>query len=67
MVCFIFTIVDLDSSNLNSPDNTFVTNFFLTYRRFASPRSVLLAMQKRMRQLDGPNHDPMFVCYAQMR
>ena len=48
-------------------DPVFISHFLLTYRRFASPRSVLLAMQKRMRSLDGPTGDPMFACYAQMR
>ncbi|EMD42036.1 hypothetical protein CERSUDRAFT_110577 [Gelatoporia subvermispora B] len=45
----------------------FVSHFLLTYRRFASPRSILLSMQKRMRALDRPTGDPMFACYAQMR
>lgn len=45
----------------------FISNFLLTYRRFASPRSVVLAMQKRMRQLNQTSDDPMFACYAQMR
>lgn len=48
-------------------DPVFVSHFLLTYRRFATPRSILLAMQKRMRALDQPNGDPMFACYAQMR
>ncbi|KAG5635097.1 hypothetical protein H0H81_012453 [Sphagnurus paluster] len=48
-------------------DPAFITHFLLTYRRFASPRSLLLAMQKRMRQLDNPSGDPMFACFAQMR
>ncbi|KAI8995615.1 ras GEF [Trametes punicea] len=48
-------------------DPVFISHFLLTYRRFASPRTVLLAMQKRMRSLDGPTGDPMFACYAQMR
>ncbi|KAI0778171.1 ras GEF [Trametes elegans] len=48
-------------------DPVFISHFLLTYRRFASPRSVLLAMQKRMRSLDHPTGDPMFACYAQMR
>lgn len=48
-------------------DPAYITHFLLTYRRFASPRSVLLAMQKRMRQLDNPSGDPMFACFAQMR
>ena len=48
-------------------DPTFISNFLLTYRRFATPRNVLLAMQKRMRQFDDPCGDPMFACFAQMR
>ncbi|RPD82566.1 ras GEF [Lentinus tigrinus ALCF2SS1-7] len=48
-------------------DPIFISHFLLTYRRFASPRAVLLAMQKRMRSLDHPSGDPMFACYAQMR
>ncbi|KAI9063050.1 ras GEF [Trametes sanguinea] len=48
-------------------DPVFISHFLLTYRRFASPRTVLLSMQKRMRSLDGPSGDPMFACYAQMR
>ncbi|KAI0757004.1 ras GEF [Daedaleopsis nitida] len=48
-------------------DPVFIQHFLLTYRRFATPRTVLLAMQKRMRALDHPTGDPMFACYAQMR
>ncbi|KAI0639385.1 ras GEF [Trametes polyzona] len=48
-------------------DPVFISHFLLTYRRFASPRAVLLSMQKRMRSLDHPTGDPMFACYAQMR
>ncbi|KAI1797867.1 ras GEF [Ganoderma leucocontextum] len=48
-------------------DPVFISHFLLTYRRFASPRTILLAMQKRMRALDHPTGDPMFACYAQMR
>lgn len=48
-------------------DSSFIANFLLTYRRFSTPRSVLLAMQKRIRQLDNPSGDPMFACFAQMR
>ncbi|KAJ3928633.1 MAG: ras guanine nucleotide exchange factor domain-containing protein [Lentinula lateritia] len=53
--------------SVSGDDPTFVTHFLLTYRRFASPRSLLLAMQKRMRQLDNPSGDPMFACFAQMK
>ncbi|OBZ79615.1 hypothetical protein A0H81_01151 [Grifola frondosa] len=52
---------------VSDDDPVFVSHFLLTYRRFASPRAVLLAMQKRMRSLDQPTGDPMFACYAQMR
>ncbi|KAF9229306.1 ras GEF, partial [Gyrodon lividus] len=52
---------------VSGDDPTFISHFLLTYRRFASPRSILLAMQKRMRQLDNSLGDPMFASYAQMR
>ncbi|KIJ21729.1 hypothetical protein PAXINDRAFT_165135 [Paxillus involutus ATCC 200175] len=52
---------------VSGDDPTFISHFLLTYRRFASPRSILLAMQKRMRQLDNSPGDPMFASYAQMR
>ncbi|KAF8640382.1 hypothetical protein AX17_000052 [Amanita inopinata Kibby_2008] len=52
---------------VSADDPSFITHFLLTYRRFITPRSVLLAMQKRMRQLDNPSGDPMFACFAQMR
>ena len=48
-------------------DPTFVSHFLLTYRRFVPPRSILLAMQKRMRALDSHLSDPMFACFAQMK
>ncbi|KAF8898717.1 ras guanine nucleotide exchange factor domain-containing protein [Infundibulicybe gibba] len=52
---------------VSGDDPSFVTHFLLTYRRFASPRSILLAMQKRLRQLDTPAGDPVFTCFSQMR
>ncbi|KAG7099241.1 hypothetical protein E1B28_001104 [Marasmius oreades] len=52
---------------VSGDDPTYVTHFLLTYRRFACPRKLLLAMQKRMRQLDNPTGDPIFACFAQMR
>ncbi|CAL1695877.1 unnamed protein product [Somion occarium] len=52
---------------VSDDDPVFVNHFFLTYRRFATPRSILLAMQKRMRTLDQPTGDPMFACFAQMK
>ncbi|KAH9486912.1 Ras guanine nucleotide exchange factor P [Psilocybe cubensis] len=52
---------------VSGEEPNFITNFLLTFRRFTTPRTVLLAMQKRMRQLDNPSGDPMFACFAQMR
>ncbi|KIP11969.1 hypothetical protein PHLGIDRAFT_98679 [Phlebiopsis gigantea 11061_1 CR5-6] len=52
---------------VSDDDPTFVSHFLLTYRRFAPPRSILLAMQKRMRALDSQSSDPMFACFAQMK
>ncbi|KAL1670370.1 ras guanine nucleotide exchange factor domain-containing protein [Schizophyllum commune] len=53
--------------SVSGDDPVFVTHFLLTYRRFSTPRKLLLAMQKRMRDLDKPSGDPMFACFAQMR
>ena len=50
-----------------SLDPVFIQHFFLTYRRFASPRSVLLGMQKRMIQLSKETRDPLLAKFAQMR
>ena len=47
-------------------DPTLIKYFFLIYRRFATPRSILLGMQKRVRQLNHEHADP-FLGYAQMR
>ncbi len=66
MVCVLIAMHPYDVL-INFSDPTYITHFLLTYRRFASPRSLLLAMQKRMRQLDNPSGDPMFACYAQMK
>lgn len=52
---------------VSGDDPTFISHFLLTYRRFAMPRSILLAMQKRMRQLDNSLGDPMLASFAQMR
>ncbi|KIJ27173.1 hypothetical protein M422DRAFT_271663 [Sphaerobolus stellatus SS14] len=48
-------------------DPTFIKHFFLTYRKFATPRSVLLGMQKRIRQLSHEHSELLLGCYAQMR
>ncbi|KAI9453994.1 ras GEF, partial [Russula earlei] len=52
---------------ISGDDGGFISHFLLTYRRFASPRSVVLAMQKRMRHLDQGSDDPVFASFAQMR
>ncbi|KZT22121.1 ras GEF [Neolentinus lepideus HHB14362 ss-1] len=52
---------------VSGDDPAFISQFLLTYRRFANPRSVLLAMQKRMRQLDQLLSDPLLACFAQLR
>ncbi|KAG8833059.1 hypothetical protein FRC17_000064, partial [Serendipita sp. 399] len=53
--------------SVSGDDPLFIQHFFLTYRRFASPRSVLLGMQKRMRQLSQETRDPLLAKFAQMR
>ncbi|KAG8823765.1 hypothetical protein FRC19_003196 [Serendipita sp. 401] len=53
--------------SVSGDDPLFVQHFFLTYRRFASPRSVLLGMQKRMRWLSQETRDPLLAKFAQMR
>ncbi|KAG6879284.1 hypothetical protein C0992_003888 [Termitomyces sp. T32_za158] len=53
---------------VSGDDPSYITHFLLTYRRFASPRSVVLKMQSRIRELDEKSSgDPMFACFAQMR
>ena len=64
---FLFMSRSANFTTTTFLDPAFISHFLLTYRRFASPRSVLLAMQKRMRQLDTASGDPMFACFAQMR
>ncbi|ETW87236.1 hypothetical protein HETIRDRAFT_378044 [Heterobasidion irregulare TC 32-1] len=52
---------------VSGDDRAYISHFLLTHRRFVTPRSVILAMQKRMRQLDQTSSDTMFACFAQMR
>ncbi|KAI0078895.1 ras GEF [Panus rudis PR-1116 ss-1] len=53
---------------VSDDDPVYINHFLLTYRRFAAPRAILLAMQRRMRSLDEPTGgDPMFACFAQMK
>ena len=48
-------------------DSALVANFLLTYRRFATPRSILLGMQKRMNELSQPTPDLTLAYYAQLK
>jgi len=57
----------LDKLFFEWTDPTFVGRFFLTYRRFATPRSILLGMQKRMIELSSISNDFMLASFAQMR
>lgn len=53
--------------SVSGDDPVFIQHFFLTYRRFATPRSVLLGMQKRMIELGKETRDPLLAKFAQMR
>ncbi|PAV21147.1 ras GEF [Pyrrhoderma noxium] len=48
-------------------DPSFISHFFLTCRRFTTPRKILLAMQKRMLELNQPSNDYTLAAYAQLR
>jgi hypothetical protein len=51
-----------------STDPSYLTHFLLTYRRFTTPRAILLGMQRRLRFLDSKTSaDPLFTSFAQMR
>ncbi|KAL5527520.1 hypothetical protein ACEPAG_6321 [Sanghuangporus baumii] len=52
---------------ISGDEPSFVTHFFLTYRRFTTPRRILLAMQKRMLELNQPSADLTLAAFAQMR
>ncbi|KAL5535574.1 hypothetical protein ACEPAF_3668 [Sanghuangporus sanghuang] len=52
---------------ISGDDPSFISHFFLTYRRFATPRAVLLGMQKRLNELRRPSSDMVLACFAQMR
>ncbi|KAG9090624.1 hypothetical protein FRC06_000949, partial [Ceratobasidium sp. 370] len=45
----------------------FIFNFFLTYRLFMTPRTVLLSFQKRLRDLDDFSADPLLAGFVQQR
>ncbi|QRV84144.1 Ras guanine nucleotide exchange factor [Ceratobasidium sp. AG-Ba] len=45
----------------------FTFNFFLTYRLFMTPRTVLLSFQKRLRDLDEYSDDPILAGFVQQR
>jgi hypothetical protein len=68
MVCLSFSfLIVIDMIQLVIADPVFIQHFFLTYRRFATPRSVLLGMQKRMIELGKETRDPLLAKFAQMR
>ncbi|KAG9030285.1 hypothetical protein FRB95_004171 [Tulasnella sp. JGI-2019a] len=48
-------------------DPVFVEQFLLVYRRFATPRALLLGLQKRIRALSSPSEDQLLAKFAQMR
>lgn len=52
---------------ISGDDPSFISHFFLTYRRFTTPRRILLAMQKRMIELNQPTTDFTLAAFAQMR
>ncbi|KAH8118477.1 ras GEF [Phellopilus nigrolimitatus] len=52
---------------VSGDDPSFIAHFFLTYRRFTTPRRILLAMQKRMIQLNQPYADCQLSAFAQLR
>jgi len=62
-----FSLGCTDVTPLVIVDPVFIQHFFLTYRRFATPRSVLLGMQKRMIELGKETRDPLLAKFAQMR
>ncbi|CAE7185275.1 unnamed protein product [Rhizoctonia solani] len=45
----------------------FIFNFFLTYRLFTTPRTVLLSFQKRLRELEESQADPLLAGFVQQR
>ncbi|CAE6341800.1 unnamed protein product [Rhizoctonia solani] len=57
----------------NSPDKPlraepwFIFNFFLTYRLFTTPRTVLLSFQKRLKELEHSPVDPLLSGFVQQR
>ena len=52
---------------LNSIEPWYIFNFFLTYRLFMTPRTVLLSFQKRLRDLDDFPSDPIFAGFVQQK
>ncbi|KAG8990568.1 hypothetical protein FRB90_001708, partial [Tulasnella sp. 427] len=48
-------------------DEVYIEQFLLIYRRFATPRTLLLGLQRRMRELSPPAEDTLLAKYAQMR
>ncbi|KAG8899933.1 hypothetical protein FRB99_006349 [Tulasnella sp. 403] len=52
---------------ITDEDPVFVEQFLLVFRRFATPRSLLLGLQKRMRELSATPDDMLLARFSQMR
>ncbi|KAG8762794.1 hypothetical protein FRC11_007750 [Ceratobasidium sp. 423] len=54
-------------SGVSEDEPWFIFNFFLTYRLFTTPRTVLLSFQKRLRELEESPIDPLLAGFVQQR
>ncbi|CAE6480963.1 unnamed protein product [Rhizoctonia solani] len=55
-------------SGVSEDEPWFIFNFFLTYRLFTTPRTVLLSFQKRLRELEESSQaDPLLAGFVQQR
>ncbi|CUA71709.1 Rap guanine nucleotide exchange factor 3 [Rhizoctonia solani] len=54
-------------SGVSEDEPWFIFNFFLTYRLFTTPRTVLLSFQKRLRELEESQTDPLLAGFVQQR
>ncbi|KIO29610.1 hypothetical protein M407DRAFT_70306, partial [Tulasnella calospora MUT 4182] len=53
--------------SVTDDDEIYIEQFLLVFRRFATPRTLLLGLQRRMRELSPPTEDTLLAKYAQMR
>ena len=68
MVCiFMVSRLALLSHRHIFTEPWYIFNFFLTYRLFMTPRTVLLSFQKRLRDLDDFPSDPIFAGFVQQK